>query len=389
MKSRISSGIVAPGLVLNHASREPILAQIAQHYRKQISEGAFVEGQRLPTCKELANALGLANQTVNRAFDLLAKEGLVHRRRSLGTVVGHPPLHASPSEDAPRHRPATPPICMVMRKVDHAYQEWDLTADYLTGLMEGFNAWKCRFEIAHLLPDQPDLDLVRTLVERRQVRGLVNLNLAPEATEYLIEKRFPMVLLSDDFSARGVASVVADHVRGYSEGWRHALEAGHRRIVFFGYDDQNQARRFRECVAGGKLTEGGGELMKTILAPNHADSVSIAKALRQELGPWDGSKWPTLFFVQTDLIASRLIRALQEMQVRVPQQVSVIGFNNSSIAGQFNPTITTLSKPRVKMALAASQLLLDILAKRPGSADRLQVFTVAWVQRETFAPFVK
>src|ERR1043166_8641834 len=205
MKPRVSLENVAPGLVLNHRSREPILVQIAQHYRRQILEGSISEGQRLPTCNELARALGLANQTVNRAFDILAKEGLVHRRRSLGTIVGHPSPHASDAHDAPRHRPSTPPVCMVIRKLDTNAPESDLAADYLSGLMEGFNAWKCRFELAHLLPDQPDIDLVRTLVERRQIRGLMNLNLAPDATEYLIEKKFPMVLISEDLSSRGIA----------------------------------------------------------------------------------------------------------------------------------------------------------------------------------------
>ena len=63
--------------------------------------------------------------------------------------------------------------------------------------MEGFNAWKHRFEIAYLHPDQPNVDLVKTLVETGQSRGFINLRLAPEATEYLIRKGAPMVMLNE------------------------------------------------------------------------------------------------------------------------------------------------------------------------------------------------
>lgn len=392
MKTK-NSGHFSPGAIaLDPKSSEPLLAQIADYYRKQIIDGEIPNGHHLPTCQELSRNLGLAAQTINRAFDLLAKEGLVHRRRSLGTIVGPPKFLTTTSSGgkAQSHRRAMSPICLVLRKDETPSEEKELAGDYLNGLMEGFNAWKCRFEIAYLQADQPDLDLVRTLVETGQTRGMINLGLHPDAMEYLIEKQFPVVSLHEDFADRGITSVMADHVRGYAEAWKIAIDGGHSRIAFFGFQDKNSARRQRECVAGGKLADTTHELQVSVFAPNDADSPAMWDALVRELGPWteDGS-WPTLFFAQTDLIATRLIRSLKEHGVAVPHAVSVIGFNDSMIARHFHPTLTTLAKPRFKMGLAASQLLLNILAHRPVSADRLQVFPVALVHRETFIPIRK
>src|ERR1043165_7385505 len=167
MKPRISATLGTLPITLDANGKQPLLEQIADYYRKQISDGVLSAGARLPTCLELGRSLGLAPQTINRAFDLLAREGLVHRRRSLGTILGRPSFErkipARPQSVRRRH--AAPPVCLVMRKPNPASEEADLASDYLQGLMEGFDAWKCRFEIAHLRADQPDLDLVRTLVE--------------------------------------------------------------------------------------------------------------------------------------------------------------------------------------------------------------------------------
>ncbi|MBI4024803.1 MAG: substrate-binding domain-containing protein [Verrucomicrobia bacterium] len=369
---------------------QPLAAQIHQFYRQQIRDGHIPEGQQLPTCLELGRSLGVAAQTINRAFDLLAAERLVHRRRKVGTVVGPPPttVPLPITEKGTAYRPFTMPICMVVRKVE-AEDDYgiSLRSDYVNGLMEGFGAWKCRFEIAYLQPEQPDLDLVRTLVETSQIRGLINQDLNQNVTDYLIKKNFPMVMPNLDLSAQGVASVIADHVRGYGEAWRYAHDIGHRCAAFFGYDDKNFVTRRRECAAGRELAGTACGLERHVKAPDQAEPASIWQSLVAGLGNFGKNKgWPTLFFAQNDWIATRLICALQANGVCVPRDVSVIGFDDAIVARQFHPALTTICKPRFKMALAASQLLLDVLAKRSGSRGRLQVFPCAFVQRETSAP---
>ncbi len=385
MKRKSPLDMEGDGVRLDANGGEPLLAQIASHYRRQILNGSIAQGTRLPTCQELGRRLGLAPQTINRAFELLAQEGLVHRRRSLGTIVGRPSFEESTSQEpTPRRRNPMLPVCLVMRKLSLPSEEEDIAHDYLNGLMEGFDAWKCRFEIAYLQPDQPDVELVRMLVETGQVRGMINMGLDREATDYLVNERFPMVMVNADLTARGVASVMADHVAGYREAWKHVSELGHRHAAFFGLENGISSSRLRECRAGRQLVEGACELSHSVLSVDTATPGVIWDALVAALGPWRKSGgWPTVFFAQTDVIATRLIRALHEHGLRIPQDVSVIGFNDSLIACHFDPPLTTLAKPRVKMGLAATQLLLDILAKRPGSADRLQVFPVQLVRRET------
>lgn len=375
---------------LDLESGQSLIVQVAEFYRDRICRGLIPKGSRLPTCLELGHSLGLAPQTVDRAFRLLAQEGLVHRRRARGTVVGAP-TRASPSHEFAtmrRYRTAAPPVSMVVRRPANLQDSVRLLFnDYLNGLIEGFDAWKSRFEIAYLRPDQPDVDLVRTLVEMQQTRGFINLGLNAEATEYLIRAKVPMVMLNADLTDRGTASVVADHVHGYREAWTHAEDLGHHRAAFLGFGDDVFAGRLRECRAGHQLAGVACRLVQTARVPSDADAGVIWSALGAVLGSRTrrGAR-PTLLFVQNDALALRVIRALEEYCLEIPRDLSVIGFDDSPIARHFRPTLTTLAKPRLKMGLAASQLLLDLLANRAGSTDRRQVFPVRLISRETISP---
>ncbi|MCC7519371.1 MAG: substrate-binding domain-containing protein [Verrucomicrobiae bacterium] len=370
---------------LDFSGDQSLIAQIAGFYRDRIRRGLIPAGKRLPTCLELGRSFGLAPQTVDRAFDLLARERLVNRRRSRGTVVGEPPSGPLGAAAPLRRRAAAPPVSMVVRRTTNNQDPSRLLFnDYLNGLIEGFEAWKSRFEIAYLRPDQSDVELVRALVEMRQTRGFINLGLDAEATEYLVKSKVPMVILNADLSGRGVSSVIADHVHGYCEAWKHAAELGHRRAAFFGTDDRIFAARTRECQAGRKLAGASCRFGKAVRVPSDADVGVMWNALVAAFGPRTRrAAWPTLIFAQNDVLALRLIRALEEHCLEIPRDLSVIGFDDSPIARHFHPALTTLAKPRLKMGLAASQLLLDILARRPGSSDRRQVFPVHLISRET------
>lgn len=373
----------------------PLKLQIAEFFRKRIRNGVIPPGQALPTCVELGAALGLAAHTVHRAFDLLAQEELVYRRRSLGTIVGSPGGgRPAPMPASHRKRTNAPPVSLVVRRESLAPESEREHAlmfnEYLNGLMEGFNAWKCRFDVAYLQPDQPDLDLVRALVETGQTRGFIDLGLVSDAREYLIKQRVPMVNLGMDLTPRGVPSVIGDYVRGYREAWDYMKPLGHRHAAFCGFDSPNPRgfdARLRECLAARELAQPSCRLDRTARFPQEADAETIWRALVGDLGlgGTDADR-PTLLFAQTDLIAIRMIQALEIHGIKVPGNVSVIGFNDTSLASFFRPALTTLHNPCYQLGLTAAQALLDLLAKRPDSTERLRILPNRLVVRETCAP---
>lgn len=376
-----AKGAAGGGTVRAHG---PLFRQIASHYRNQILEGVFSEGSRLPSCREAARAFGVSQDTIDRAYGVLVEEGLVDRRRALGTIVrgkGSGAVSGRVAKAAPRRRVKAPIVLMVRKEAVPVAPGEDLFSDYLNGLMDGFNVWKFRFEIANIREGQADLELARILVEEGQACGFINMNIAPDATEYLIQKKMPMVAIGDNFSMRGVTSVVADHVKGYSETWRIVDGWGHGEAAFFGQSDYF-SKRLGECAAGRELARAKCRLTESIQVGDNTDSREIWSALIQTFGERK-TKWPTLIFAQNDSLAALLIRSLMENGMRVPEDVAVVGFNNSLIARHFNPTITTIGKPRYKIGRAAAELMIDLLANRNSARGALQTFPTHLVERES------
>jgi GntR family transcriptional regulator len=80
-------------------SREPIYRQLIAQVRRCIAGGQLNAGDELPTVRELAQSLAVNPMTVSKAFGLLAKEGLLTRRRGLSMVVAEQHRRAQPPSD--------------------------------------------------------------------------------------------------------------------------------------------------------------------------------------------------------------------------------------------------------------------------------------------------
>lgn len=72
-------------------------AEIAAHYRQQIQDGVLQPGDTMPSMREVGQAFGVAQTTVNRAFRVLKQEGLTTPKAGVGTVVAEPERTSAPS----------------------------------------------------------------------------------------------------------------------------------------------------------------------------------------------------------------------------------------------------------------------------------------------------
>lgn len=73
--------------MMEFATNKPIFRQVADHCIAQIRNGAWTEGERIPSTKELAVELAVNNRTVMKAYDDLSESGIIFQRRGLGYYV--------------------------------------------------------------------------------------------------------------------------------------------------------------------------------------------------------------------------------------------------------------------------------------------------------------
>lgn len=189
----------------------------------------------------------------------------------------------------------------------------------------------------------------------------------------------PVVLISRASRAPGVDSIVNDDGAGAALAVDHLVALGHRRIAHIdggqGAGAPGRRRGYERamrrnglaggtCAVEGDYTETGG-------------AEAAARLLRT--GPP-----PTAIFAANDLSALGALDALEDAGLRVPRDVSLVGYDNTAVARLRHVDLTTVDQPRHAMGRAAVQLLLE---RRDGRTEpRHMVVQPSLVTGSTTAP---
>ena len=199
------------------------------------------------------------------------------------------------------------------------------------------------------------------LIER-QVEGIIAVD-----TPIRFEPVLPVVNVSGHKEMEGVTNVVLNHRQAAELGIGHLFDLGHRRIAVIKgqefssdtgirWDTIEAAARKRKIPIDPKLT-----LQLVSDSPSPEVGYSATKKFLA-----NGEQF-TALFAFNDISAIGAIRALEEMGLRVPQDISVLGFDDIYAAAFHNPALTTIRQPLFAMGELAAKTLLDIL---DGSFDK-------------------
>jgi DNA-binding LacI/PurR family transcriptional regulator len=154
-------------------------------------------------------------------------------------------------------------------------------------------------------------------------------------------------------------SIYHDDVDGMRQVTRHLIEIGHQRIAYIGNSASGRTTMDR-------LT-GFGEEMKSAGLFVSAQHIYEASGGGTEDGEaaakyfLDVPELPTALVCYNDMIAIGAMKSLQEAGVRIPQDVSITGFDNIVFSAYTNPPLTTLDQPKRFIGAEAARLLLELL----------------------------
>lgn len=203
---------------------------------------------------------------------------------------------------------------------------------------------------------------IESLLEHR-VAGILMLQFSGErsiVTE-LLAQGVPLAVISCWEESSDCVAV--DDALGAGLAVRHLIELGHRRIAYLSSGlvepktDLARFQGYRSALARARL-EAGNDLALRWEEPAHLRS---DRDLRLEIERLlDSGSPPTAFFVSNDLVAIDLIETLEELGLRVPAQISVVGFDDIAMAGLARVSLTTVAQPRNELA----HLGLEILIRR-------------------------
>ena len=224
-------------------------------------------------------------------------------------------------------------------------------------------------------------DVFRSVIGR--VDGLLSISLAPDKAELrrLAAAGIPVVLV--DQAHDSIPSVTVDDVEGGRLATQHLLELGHRWIAFAGdtvdgvHGDSASSRR---CLGYQRALDEAGlpvrpDLVK--LRPHGREAAGIACDLIALASP------PTAVFAASDLQALAMLDALEALGKRVPNDLSVVGFDDVELARYAG--LTTVAQPLEDSGTRGAELLLSALEGDDVLQARQQL-SLELVVRGTTAP---
>ncbi|HLW02803.1 MAG TPA: LacI family DNA-binding transcriptional regulator [Ktedonobacterales bacterium] len=201
---------------------------------------------------------------------------------------------------------------------------------------------------------------VDRILDARLTAGLVAITPGPSAKHLTLlhEQGFPVVLIDDQGLPTSAPWVGADNRIGAYQAVRHLISLGHRRIAHIKGPASYQCSQERYQGYCQALTEAGLHPDPTLVMQGDFE-IPTGRIAAQTL--FARSERPTAIFAANDHMAWGVLEVAENLGLRVPEDVAVVGFDDMPTSVHKRPALTTVSQPFHQMGLRAGELLLGLL----------------------------
>jgi LacI family transcriptional regulator len=202
----------------------------------------------------------------------------------------------------------------------------------------------------------------------------------PELAEF-VASGFPTVAIDTLIFGPRASFISSDNVGGAADAVRHLAELGRRRIAYIGGWGPEPPNIDRHLGYESALGESGLELREEYVMLAGWSHVLAHDKTRQML---ELAEPPDAIFCAGDLMAIGAIKAIEEAGLRVPEDIAVVGFDDSDYATLSVPPLTSVRQDRVGLGTAAVEALLRMLDS-PDSPPASTVLPTKLIRRESSA----
>jgi LacI family transcriptional regulator len=306
-------------------------------------------GRKPVTLKELAEGLGLAPATVSLVINRSSVADTIPQETKDRIFAAVEKYKYRPNFFARSLRAQRSfTIGVIVPEVSDGYSASVMSGveDHL--LQEGYFYFVASHRHrADLIDEYPRLFL------ERSVDGLIAVD-----TPWTLTPSVPVVTVSGHNQVKGVVNIVLDHKRAAEVALKHLLHLGHRQIAFIKGQEFSSDTHVRWTNIEEVAHQLGLQISPTLVAQLEGDSPSpqlghkAAKKLLASRKPF------TALFAFNDISAIGAIRAFREAGLRIPEDISVVGFDDILSAAYQNPGLTTVRQPLREMGRIAAETVL-------------------------------
>ncbi len=203
-----------------------------------------------------------------------------------------------------------------------------------------------------------------------------------DPVDLLLEEGFPFIVLNKHPQAANAPYLVSDHEQGAFDAVEHLIGLGHRRIAYLGRDDDPETSGDRQAGYCRALRNHDLDLDPALVVQSSSQPLGAYQAMR---GLLELPGRPTAVFAYSDAWAIGALRAISEAGLTVPEDVSVVGFDDLRASSLTNPPLTTVRQQLTELGKQATEALLKQIADGEGAAPLRRTIPVDLVVRKSTA----
>jgi len=373
--------------IINKDISLPLYVQVAHYFRDKIKEGSFKPNSVIPSELEIAKDFNISRATVRQAILELVHEGILVRVAGKGTYVSPDPF---------KQRPFTKSgvIGLVQPYLrDSFFTLITLSIESTTRikgyqLMLSITGNKCKLH-------------KRTLKQllSRKIDGLI---IFPpdgfkldETMKNMVKENFNFVLIDRYIPDIDTSYVVSDNFNGAYKAVEHLINLGHHRIGIVAKKLSMKTTSARDRINGYKkaLLDNGLVLDQSLVYDKVKTSTSELEFFNtnkhksqhdvDSIVEFLNKEKPSAIFAISDLLALAVVEAASIAGLRIPDDLSLVGFDDIDIISHLEVPLTTVAQDKYAIGSKAAELLIDKIEGREKGSRQIVIPTKLIVREST------
>ena len=348
---------------MSKSSYLPKYLKIKNRIKKFIEDGEVQPGEKIPTEMELAKKYNASRHTVRKALNLLTQEGKLNREQGVGTFVKK------------KSKTETKNIGFVSISL-HNY----IFADIFSGIEETLHDNDYQVLLGNSKDNQKkEKDILNKFLKKnvdgliiepaRSAQGYTNINLL----EKFYNNDIPVVILDSKFENNHFSYVWIDDKNGGYQATNYLIDMGHKNIgiIYKGIHlpGVNRFKGYKKALRDNDLPIYYDNVKEYIIS-EFADYEKHRQQIKKFAEEFiDSDNPPTAIFCFNDQIAVLVKEIFNSWNMTIPEDISLIGFDNSELVKLSDISITSMAHPKIRAGKQAANIILDKIRNK--SSEKL------------------
>jgi DNA-binding LacI/PurR family transcriptional regulator len=194
----------------------------------------------------------------------------------------------------------------------------------------------------------------------------------------------PIVMCAEYNDVNGISFVGINDVLAAKKATEYLISCGCERIALINFSPDFRFSRYREQGYAEALQSAGLKKNENFIV--HLSSINYHLAYSYALDLLSHPNPPDAIFAVSDVYAVAAVHAVQKAGLRVPEDISVIGFDNIELSSMTNPPLTTIEQPGIQMGYQSCELLIEKI-NNPKTAKKRIIMDTELIVRESTRNF--